>query len=225
MEYIWLDDKSPILQQVSSSFKSAAILLHPFVQMPTNWTENKKNSPFAHVYPNVEEHLNLGRPVQWNGIMKLTGLCSYKEIAISLMTSISSFTPAFANEEIAKRLNDGLNEDLYFPTEDSISIYLFKNIIQLYKSIGTSTIKYSDPINDVNGSLDISSVTPEFLDNIAMGECIFTDENNEIAFLSVYDSFATIMLYKNKHIDELIQLKFENIICDNNTRIDWYFQD
>jgi len=45
MEYIWLDE-SPILKQVSKGFKSAAILFHPFVQMPKNWTENKKNASF-----------------------------------------------------------------------------------------------------------------------------------------------------------------------------------
>lgn len=37
MVYIRLDD-SPILQQVSKDFKSAAILFHLFVQMPKNWT-------------------------------------------------------------------------------------------------------------------------------------------------------------------------------------------
>ncbi|GMB75753.1 hypothetical protein BCER1_21540 [Bacillus cereus] len=37
LDYIWLDDKSPILEQLPRNFKSAAILLHPFIQMPLEW--------------------------------------------------------------------------------------------------------------------------------------------------------------------------------------------
>ena len=42
LDYIWLDDKSPILSQLPNNFKSAAILLHPFIQMPFGWGKNKR---------------------------------------------------------------------------------------------------------------------------------------------------------------------------------------
>ena len=223
MKYIWLDE-SPILQQVSNDFKSAAILFHPFVQMPTNWDENKKTDPFKHVYPNVEEQLQFGKPIQWDEIMKITGLSSYKEVAISLMTSISAFTPTFANEELAKRLNDRINKDLYYPTEDTTSVFMLENIIKLLKNTGTDTIKYFDPIKDTNGSIDISLILPKHLTNIAERECLIIDENNELAFLSIFDSFTTIMLYKHNDIEKLTKHNFEHIICDHETTVNWYFQ-
>lgn len=223
MEYIWLDE-SPILQQVSNDFKSAAIIFHPFVQMPRNWTEDKKSHPFEHVYPTAEEQLQFGQPIQWEEIMKMTGLSSHKDIAISLMTSISAFTPPFANEAFAKKLNDEMNRDLYYPTEDSTSVFMFENIIRLLKNTGTTTIQYFDPINDINGALDIASVSAKQLANIAERECLITDENNELAFLSIFDSFTTIMLYKHNDIEKLAKQNFEHIICDNETTVHWYFQ-
>jgi hypothetical protein len=40
-DYIWYDEKSPILSQLPKNFKSAAILLHPLIQMPLRWEKNK----------------------------------------------------------------------------------------------------------------------------------------------------------------------------------------
>jgi len=57
--------------------------------------------PFEHVYPNAEEQLQLGKPIQWDEIMKITGLYLYKDVAISLMTSISAFTPPSINVDIS----------------------------------------------------------------------------------------------------------------------------
>ena len=44
LDYILLDDKSPILAQLPSTFKSAAILLHPFVQMPLGWEKSMRKN-------------------------------------------------------------------------------------------------------------------------------------------------------------------------------------
>jgi len=62
------------------------------------------------------------------------------------------------------------------------------------------------------------------LANIAERECLITDENNELAFLSIFDSFTTIMLYKHNDIEKLTKYNFEHIICDNETTVNWYFQ-
>ena len=223
MKYIWLDE-SPILQQVSNDFKSAAILFHPFVQMPKNWTENKKSRPFEHVYPTIEEQLQYGQPIQWDEIMKMTGLSSYKDIAISLMTSISAFTPSFANEDFAKKLHDGINQDLYYPNEDTTSVFMFENVIKLLKNTGTTTIQYFAPVSDIEESLDIASVSAKQLASTAEREILITDANNELAFLSIVDSFTTIMLYKHNDIEKLAKQNFEHIICDNETTVNWYFQ-
>ncbi len=62
LDYIWLDDKSPILVQLPSNFKSAAILLHPFVQMPLGW-ENSVRKDLTSTYIQVlKKSFKMGNP-------------------------------------------------------------------------------------------------------------------------------------------------------------------
>ncbi len=42
LDYIWLDDESPILQQVPVEYSSAAIIFSPFIQMPEGWEKAKR---------------------------------------------------------------------------------------------------------------------------------------------------------------------------------------
>lgn len=79
--------------------------------------------------------------------------------------------------------------------------------------------KYFDPIMSVNGSINISSISPEHLTMIAERECLITDAKNELAFLSIFEPFSTIMLYKHNDIEKLTKLNFEHIICDNETTV------
>lgn len=79
LDYIWLDDKPPILYQLPRRFKSAAPLLHPFVQMPPGWEKTKRKNPFEHIYPDDEEILTLGKSVSWQEVMTNSDLDSYKE--------------------------------------------------------------------------------------------------------------------------------------------------
>lgn len=70
LDYIWLDDNSTILEQLPSNFKSAAILLHPFVQMPSGWEKSVRNRHYQHIYPSAEEIIHDGKCVLI-GIFKL----------------------------------------------------------------------------------------------------------------------------------------------------------
>ncbi len=45
LDYIWLDDESPILQQVPVEYSSAAIIFSPFIQMPEGWGNAKRKKP------------------------------------------------------------------------------------------------------------------------------------------------------------------------------------
>jgi Protein of unknown function (DUF2711) len=75
LDYLRLDTKSTILKQISNNFSSAAILLHPFIQMPLGWTLDKQNQqPFKHIYPTDEETMDQATPVLWQTIMNESGI-------------------------------------------------------------------------------------------------------------------------------------------------------
>lgn len=42
LEYLWLDDESPILKQIPIEYTSAVILFSPFIQMPEGWEKAKR---------------------------------------------------------------------------------------------------------------------------------------------------------------------------------------
>lgn len=62
LDYIWLDDKSPILEQLPSTFKSAAILLHPFVQMPLGWEKSVRKDHMSTSILALKKSFIMGNP-------------------------------------------------------------------------------------------------------------------------------------------------------------------
>lgn len=226
VEYLWLSQNldTPILQQAGPSFRSAALLFHPFVQMPNNWAKNKRQHPHEHIYPSTQEHLTLGTQIRWQDMLKKTGLGSYQQLAVSLLTSISALNEASANEQWATQLNEALNEDLFYPTEDTISVFLFEPIIALFQQIGSTHIHYSNPILGVNGAIELTSATPERLAEVTRNVCLFTDELERLVFISSFDTFVTVMLSKEEQIERLIGERFEYLVCDETTSMSWWYQ-
>ena len=110
LDYIWLDDKSPILEQLPSNFKSAAILLHPFVQMPLGWENSVRKRPYEHIYPSAEEIIQNGKSVSWKEIMSYSGLNSYTELAIAMLTSSNAFSEEYKRDDLAKSYIQTLNK-------------------------------------------------------------------------------------------------------------------
>ena len=45
----------------------------------------------------------------------------------------------------------------------------------------------------------------------------------DFAFMSLYDSFITLLFTKNKDINNIVQaMNWEAVICSKETKIDWY---
>ncbi|OPA72827.1 hypothetical protein BVG16_31850 [Paenibacillus selenitireducens] len=224
MNYIWFNYEMPILEQLPDPFKEAAILLNPFIIMPIGWTDMKKKSEYEHVYPELEESIKLGKPKPWKEVMHETGIKSYEELAVALKTSISALKKEFAREDLAKLLNYNLSKELYYPREDKISEYLIPGILEVLSSSGANSFMYSDPILDQSGELRIKDATGLEMCELAPTEIVITDEGMDYAFLSVYDSFITLFLSKEKKIKEIINKnKWEAVICGPETYISWYF--
>jgi len=171
-----------------------------------------------------EEIVTLGNPIKWSEMLKLTELNNYSELALALKTSISAFKKQYAREDLADKLLLKLNDDdLYFPSEDKISHFVVKDIIQIYLSQGIKTIQYLEPILDSRGELNLLEIEPIEICNLAPTEVIITDHSHSIAFMSVYDSFITLML-TNVHDPFAIvkEYNWDAIVCSDDTKINWY---
>lgn len=224
MNYIWFNYETPILEQLPHPFTDAAILLNPFIQMPIGWTDLKRKNEYEHIYPELKESLQYGRPNPWKEVMKDIGIQTYEELAVALMTSISALKTEFTRPDLAELLNNSLSKDLYYPREDSISEFFLPDILDVLGSNGAESFVYSEPILDQSGELKIKNVTSLEMCDLSRTEIILTDKGTDYAFLSVYDSFITLFLSREKNIEEIIQKqKWEAVICGPDTYISWYF--
>jgi hypothetical protein len=132
IDYIWLDDESPLLNQLPSDFRSAAILLHPFVRMPKGWEQNKRKNKHDHIYPTDDEMLHYGNPVSWKEIVLECEFKSLEELAVALKTSIGALRREFAREDLAEKLNSNIEEDLFYPHEDYTPVFPTQKFIRFF---------------------------------------------------------------------------------------------
>ncbi|PGK51804.1 hypothetical protein CN918_28850 [Priestia megaterium] len=225
MDYIWLTDESPILSQIPTKFKSAALILHPFIQMSLEWEETKKQNPFTHVYPDDEEMLKLGKPVSWSEIMNMSGLNSYHEVALSLLSSIGALSTRYARRKSKNILKLRLEPGVYFPPEDTTPVYILEDVLKVMSRNGAATFHYSEPLCGKDGVLYIEETIPLDIIDLAEKELILIDENKDFVFMNMYDSFVTLFISTEENIEEIIkEQNWEAIICDNNTTTNWYFE-
>ncbi|KMJ57672.1 hypothetical protein AB685_15645 [Bacillus sp. LL01] len=224
MEYIWLDYKTPLLSQLPQNFKSAAFLLHPFEKMPDGWEECRMKNKQERFFPTDEELLSLGNPVTWEEVRKASGLGSLEEVAIALQTFIGALNKKYVREDLREKLTSYVNRNLYLPIEDVTSLFLVEDLKKVLASRGAKSLIYSDPILNINGTLEIATVTPMAMRKLAYKELMIADENYDFAFMNKFDSFETILMSKEENIGNIIEaVNLEAIICDSNTSIDWYF--
>lgn len=223
LEYVWLDDESPILSQIPNNFSSAAILLHPFIQMPLGWEKTKRKSNGEHTYPTDKEVLQSGIPIRWETIVHQSELKNREELAIALKTSISAMRREYSRKDLAKKLNTNLKSDQYYPGEDFPSVFLISELLNVLSLKGATRLNYSDPWFNKNGTLELKNINPLEVSELSLNELMITDENMDFAFMNVYDSFITLFMFKDENINDiLISVDCEAIVCDKNTYINWY---
>lgn len=223
LDYIRFNEDTPILNQLPYDFKSAAILLNPFIQMSLDWERTNRNNPYEHIYPTDEQIIKYGRSVLWEQVVFDCEFKNKKELVLALMTSIGAFKEEYARPDLVEKLN--LNSDTYFPSEDYISIMMIDQIFKVLSSKGAKKISYSEPIFDKSGWIEMNELNYVRISEITSSEIILTDENMEFAFMSMYDSFITLFLSREENINNIVkEMNWEAIICDKNTFIQWYLQ-
>lgn len=225
MDYIWLDWDLPILPQLPNGFKSAAILFHPFIQMPYGWEKSKRENPYQHIYPSDEEVFNLGEPISWIEVMSKSNLKSYKELSLALQTSTGALRYKYKREDLANLLNSYLETipDLYYQDSDCTSLFITDSLLKILCSKGANTLYFSEPIHDTNGSFKVNDISSLEIASLSPNESIITDENMDFAFMGIYDSFTTLLLAKDTNIEDTIKpLNLEALICDKEISLSWF---
>ena len=149
-------------------------------------------------------------------MMSCSGLHSYAELAMAMLTSISALSEEYKREDLAEKLHSNLKRSLLSNRRLYVYILLHK-LLKLLGSKGARNLYFSEPILDTNGLLQVNNTTPLDIWDISNNELIITGEDNEYAFMSIYDSFTTLLLAKEENIEYIVQsMNVEAVICDKN---------
>lgn len=223
LDYIWINNNSPVLEQIPDHFNSAAILLHPFVQMSIGRGQNKQVNKEEPTYPTDEEILEYGKPVRWAEIINNSELKTFEELAVALKTSIAALSREYAREDLAETLKASMKSDLYTPDEDFPTVFLVNDLLKLLSSKGAKQLSYLDPILDNSGIVELKDLDALSVSDLSLNEIMISDENMDFAFMNVFDSFITVLMAKDTNINDIVQsMDLEAIVCDENTYMNWY---
>jgi len=75
----------------------------------------------------------------------------------------------------------------------------------------------------MNGSFEAQDKSPLEIGDLSPNDLIITDENMDFAFMSIYDSFTTLLLAKEINIENTIKpVNLEALICDKETSLSWF---
>jgi hypothetical protein len=104
-------------------------------------------------------------------------------------------------------------------------VFLLDGLLKIIASKGANKLYFSAPVFDESGYLNINDTNPLGICDLSCNELIVTDENMDFAFMSLYDSFTTLLFAKEENIEHIVQsMNFEAIICDQRTYVDWFFK-
>lgn len=224
MDYIHFNEKQPLLEQVPD-YHSAAFLLHPFIQMPTGWENNKRRTnPYAHVYPSDEEILALGKPVSWEQVRIACGFGSLKDVAITLATN--SLAEKYQRRDLVDKLSNAYPTDFFWPMEDRVSIFLCEGVLKNFSSNGSRSFYFSEPVDDTAGQVNVETCSLATIPELAPAEIMLADDSLQSVFLSQYNLCFTIFLSKEQDIRKLIaNFKWEAIVCEAATKSYWFIEE
>jgi hypothetical protein len=223
VKYIRFDEEYPLLKQARNDFRSAAFLLHPFIQMPEGWTTGKKEKSYLHIYPTNKEIVALGQPKSWETVREKCDFASLKEVGLAL--SSPSLNKFHRREDLEERMFSAFSPDFYWPLEDQPSIYLCEGILKAFASTGSRTFLFSEPIGDSSGKVAIAACTPYEVPEISPAEVLLTDEKGHSIFMSHYDRYTTLFLSNEEKIQEVIERQgWEAVICGPETKLDWFLE-
>lgn len=212
LKYIWLDFSKPILPQLPAPFRSAALLFHPFIEMPKWWVLKYKRDDF---YPTNEEILQYGTPVTWSRICEICKFPTIDVLLFALMSNIFALSDQFERQDLATQLSKNLPETIFIPNSDVTSPFLWKHFIDLLKSTGSNSLYWTDPIHSQSMTFPIGYADPLHLSQLSTHVLLVSGDPTRFAFMSQYDSFVTVFLSSEESIEPLIEhYQFEAIICD-----------
>lgn len=213
MHFFWIEHIDPILSQIPDYYKSAALILHPFVEMPERFTD----------YPTTEQQMQYGKPIPWETVCQLCHFKRKEDVLLALLTDSDALLEPFARPDLAEQLHKHLPEHIFYPTSDETSPLLWPAFLKLLIKNKSKKLYWSSPIIQQSSVLPLDFVDPQLFVNLPEQELLVSNETLSTVWLSRFDSFVTTYLSSTVLDEQLLKsLGLETIICNEHTPL-WFW--
>ncbi|RIW30407.1 DUF2711 family protein [Bacillus salacetis] len=214
-------EKDPLLNELPDQYKFAASLFFPFVKMPDGWKSEESYGHHAY-YPIREDIFKYGKPIVWEDLRKKCGFSSMAEMSIAATALLTGCMgrELYRRPDLMNRLENVLEEDVYTPFEDSISILLIDALIKVLVSKGAKRLRYHT-LYDEQGICEIEEIDLEAKLTLCSDPITITDENEDFVLSCFFDEWAVKFFAKEDATNVLAENGLEGIIFTDKTPIVW----
>ncbi len=208
----------PIKKFYEGVFEEVFIFFHPFIK-PQTIDYNLFRSDTCPTKSEIRDHCEM---ISWKKLLELSTITSYKHLDIGLRTIILGLNKTFANEEIAKIINDICDQNkIIYPTEGLFPEFIMDKLLQGIKNIGYDWIWRGDEFCTERKLEYICDLIEDvnLLDNEHRN--LFTHDNH-ILLTTHWDSHFSILCSDKMTVKNLVDFcDLEGFYCSDTTEIYW----
>ncbi|UFT98177.1 DUF2711 domain-containing protein [Radiobacillus kanasensis] len=169
-------ENDPILEQLPRGYNDAAIIFYPFVQMPNEWSQRRK----IYYYPTREEFFKYGKPLSWETIRRESGIKNIADMSKAVtagLMGVEVVRSIYQRADLAQILNNSLGDNIYYPLEGQMSLFIMDDILKVLASNGAKMMKYTTLYNE-KGTYEIKDITLKEKLHLCSGPITIADKEN-----------------------------------------------
>lgn len=205
-----------ILQFYEGQFEAVYVLLHPFLESAT--LDLERFCPEK--WPTKQEIIAGCTPINWQEILRLTGLPALSDIDVGLRTSIGGLHKDRSNQQAADKLNSLSKElSIIHPSEGDLPPLLENRVFEAIRKLGYDWLWIGDEFGKERKLHWIEDLIGQ--DAIPSHGCVFTHDH-KLLITTHWDSCCSFLCSSKDLIERILSSEpFEGFYCTPNTEVYW----
>ena len=113
-------------------------------------------------------------------------------------------------------------DNVLWPSDSKTPSFVLAPLLELVSDMGITCLNYSENLIPNEASLIVNQINWKDIWEISPTEFIVSSETHQFAFMSLYETSYTLLMYNGENIGELLKNHpLEYVVCDQNTVLSW----
>ncbi|TGB04958.1 DUF2711 family protein [Halobacillus salinus] len=214
-------EREPLMENLPDTYNYAALIFFPFVRMPNGW--RGKESALPHIYyPMERDIIRNGRLLTWKEVGNLCGFTSVAETSKAIKACLTSSMgrEPYRRPDLQERLEEVLDETMFFPLEDRFPKHLFQELMTILQSSGANTFKYAT-VYEEEGQFTMEQLDEDTVDKLCSTPVMIADEEMNIVLSCFFDDVSVLLYSKEDRTSVLSDTSLEGVALEEDTPLVW----